>query len=101
MSELTIRANGNKNAQVSKQVKEALLDFFSNHGLSNHRDAFLFHHYEGGDFVAISLRSDLSKQNSNAYEFTRGEILMGSDKNKSINGQTIWAHREWIADELF
>jgi len=92
---IQVRANGDANSQVTDAVKDKITSWFEDRGVDV-ADDFLYHHYEGGDYVAVSYKHTtvpdidvLSAACGEALEYWR---------NKRVNERCIWVHREWIRD---
>jgi hypothetical protein len=54
MTDVPIRADGVKNAHVTREVTELLYRWLAEHRLPEARERSVCHHYQEGEFVALS-----------------------------------------------
>ena len=90
---MQIRAQQSANTQVTDEVKTALIGWFQDRGVAA-ADEFLFHHYQGGDFVAVSY-GDSSVADTQALAECWDEIF-DYWRNKRVNDHCVHLHREWV-----
>lgn len=92
---IQIRAEGGRNAQVSDKAKDKVYSWFEDRGVSGAR-ALLLHHYEQGDYVAVSEGGVLGADDLGSFNTACGEAVNDYWRNKSIKDGVIWLHRDWI-----
>lgn len=98
MRDMNVRKIGNANAQVNEEVKSKLYEWLSQFPVESAEDAIHFHHYSEGKFVAMSVHGSLD----DITQFNKARRALLSDgRNREINEDTVWIHREWIQEELF
>lgn len=97
MTDVTIRADGAKNAQVTREVKESLYRWLEAHSLPEARDRIVCHHYLDGEFVALS---DIGRGSSDRVEELRRELAADHPENRITSDTCVWVSRAWISDRL-
>lgn len=97
MTDLRVRANGRKNSQVTDEVKRLLDEWFADHGVPNVARNVVFHHYQEGQFVAIS---DFGVPNRAAFETACTALVDAHPGNWRTSEDCVWAARAWLREEL-
>lgn len=94
---VTIRANDDRNAQVTEEVKCFLYDWYEERGVEDARDRLVFHHYREGDFVATS---NLEVSDINALNRAFAELASEYHRNDYTNDDCVWISRYWIEEQM-
>ena len=92
-----VRAQGAANAQVTDRVKDTIFSFLEDRGLEGAREHLVLHHYKKGDFVAISNFGIPDIERFNKLKWEMGKAY---HRNKVVNDDCVWIHREYIEKEL-
>lgn len=96
-----ILAAGWSQAQVTSKCKELLAAHLQQHGLrsasaESAESSVLFSAYDGGDWVAISLKEDAGSTATSNYNSARYDIVGAYHRNKKIHADCFQVHRQYI-----
>jgi hypothetical protein len=97
MGELRIRAAGDKNGQVTAEVKAFLYRWLEAHGVTGARDRIVLHHYQNGDFVAVS---DFGTGKRDRFEECRAILVDAHPQNRITSEKCVWVARVWLHDQM-
>jgi len=97
MADVTIRANGAKNAQVTAEVKELLYRWLEERGLPDARERIVCHHYREGEFVALS---DTGPVKSDRFDEVRRELVDDHPESRITSDTCVWVARMWISEQM-
>lgn len=97
MADVTIRANGAKNAQVTTEVKELLYRWLEERGLPDARERIVCHHYREGEFVALS---DTGPVKSDRFDELRRELVDDHPESRITSDTCVWVARTWINERM-
>lgn len=97
MNDLSIRANGRKNSQVTDDVKQRLATWLEDHGLTDARRAMVFHHCSDGVVVAVS---DFGVSDRDAFDDVCATLIDDHPENRRTADDCVWISRAWISDSF-
>jgi hypothetical protein len=97
MTDVTIRANGAKNSQVTAGVKKLLYRWLEEHGFPDASERIVCHHYREGEFVALS---DTGTSKSDRFDELRQELVEDHPENRITSDTCVWVSRMWVSERM-
>lgn len=97
MTDITIRADSEKNSQVTPIVNEFLYGWLKENGIVDAREAIVVHHYKDGGFVAISNFGTAKPQH---FEQVKEDLVDVHPEHKITSADCVWVSRAWISEEI-
>lgn len=97
MAEIVIRADGEKNSQVTSKVKVFLYKWLEENGVTDARESIVFHHYQNGEFVAIS---NYGTAKSRRFSKLQKELANANPEHRIPSDDCVWVSKAWLSDHI-